>query len=253
MRGWEMTGRLMDVSDLSIAVAEEEMSTGHRSVLIVDDDPSLRALVRAFLIQEGYVVSEAADGPAMRAILAHQPVDIIVLDVMMPGEDGLSLTGWVREGGTTPVMILTARGLADDRIAGLTAGADDYLSKPFEPQELLLRIQAILRRTVRAGGGPRRISLGPHAFDLERGELLLGESPVRLTEGEAKLLRRLAAAPHTPVDRLDLALEATEGAEAAGRAVDVQVTRLRRKLEADPRNPRYLQTVRGVGYMLAPD
>jgi two-component system phosphate regulon response regulator OmpR len=223
-----------------------------RHLLVVDDDDRIRELLKEYLARAGFRVTTAGDAAAARRLMGMLDFDLLVVDVMMPGEDGLSLTGWVRKGGATPVLILTARGLAGDRIAGLSAGADDYLSKPFEPQELLLRIEAILRRAGRADG-PRRISLGAHAFDLERGELLLAGSPVRLTEGEAKLLKRLAAAPHTPVDRLDLALDAGDSAEASGRAVDVQVTRLRRKLEADPRNPRYLQTVRGVGYMLAPD
>jgi two-component system phosphate regulon response regulator OmpR len=223
-----------------------------RHLLVVDDDDRIRELLKEYLARAGFRVTAAGDAASARRLMSLLDFDLLVVDVMMPGEDGLSLTGWVRRAGSTPVLILTARGLADDRIAGLSAGADDYLSKPFEPQELLLRIEAILRRAGR-GDGPRHISLGAHAFDLDRGELLLAGAPVRLTEGEAKLLRRLAAAPHTAVDRLDLALDAAEGGEASGRAVDVQVTRLRRKLEADPRNPRYLQTVRGVGYMLAPD
>jgi two-component system phosphate regulon response regulator OmpR len=148
------------------------------------------------------------------------------------------------------MLILTARGLPDDRIEGLTLGADDYLAKPFEPQELVLRIEAILRR---AGGRPAaggRIRLGHCSFDPGRGELWRGDAPVRLTEGEAQLLRQLASAANAPVDRFELA---RQSAEAAGRAVDIQVTRLRRKIEDDPKNPRYLQTVRGIGYMLAPD
>ena len=231
-------------------MSEAALVPGRHLLVVVDD--RIRELLKEFLARAGFRVTTAADAAAARRLMATLDFDLLIVDVMMPGEDGLSLTAWVRGFGAAPVLILTARGLADDRIAGLTAGADDYLSKPFEPQELLLRIHAILRRTARAGAA-RRISLGPHAFDIDRGELLLGEAPVRLTEGETKLLRRLAAAPHTPVDRLELALDGVEGADASGRAVDVQVTRLRRKLEADPRNPRYLQTVRGVGYMLAPD
>jgi len=226
------------------------MNGGH--LLVVDDDDRIRDLLKQYLTRAGFRVTTAADAASARRLLGMMAFDLVVVDVMMPGEDGLSLTAWMRGSGPTPVLILTARGEPDERIAGLTAGADDYLSKPFEPQELLLRIAAILRRSGR-NGTVRRISLGRHAFDLERGELLLGDSPVHLTEGETRLLKRLAAAPHTPVDRLDLALDAADGADASGRAVDVQVTRLRRKLESDPRNPRYLQTVRGVGYMLAPD
>jgi two-component system phosphate regulon response regulator OmpR len=145
--------------------------------------------------------------------------------------------------------MLTARDASSDRIEGLTIGADDYLAKPFEPRELVLRIEAILRRT-EALAPARRLKLGAFEFDMARGELLKDGEPVRLTEAEAKLLRRLAANPHAPVDRFDLI---QDDADPTGRAVDVQVTRLRRKIEADPRSPRYLQTVRGVGYLLAPD
>jgi two-component system phosphate regulon response regulator OmpR len=178
-----------------------------------------------------------------------------VVDVMMPGEDGLSFARWLRAlpgpMGRIPVLILTARGLADDRIEGLRAGADDYLAKPFEPRELALRIEAILRRAQGRPVGPAGpVLLGEFAFDTARGELAKGAEPVRLTEAETRLLRQLAAAPHAALDRLTLA---GENAESAGRAVDIQVTRLRRKIEADPANPRYLQTVRGVGYMLTPD
>ena len=148
------------------------------------------------------------------------------------------------------MLILTARGLPDDRIEGLKGGADDYLAKPFEPQELVLRIEAILRRVAAAPAETRRIQLGRCCFDIARGELTENDAPVRLTEAEIRLLRQLALAAHAPVDRLDLI---GETADAGGRAIDIQVTRLRRKIEADPANPRYLRTVRGVGYMLTPD
>jgi two-component system phosphate regulon response regulator OmpR len=181
-------------------------------------------------------------------------VDLLVLDVMMPKESGFELTAWLRaqpgRKGRTPILILTARGEPGERIEGLSLGVDDYLPKPFEPQELVLRIGAILRRAGVQTDGPRRLMLGRCAFDLDRGELLRDDVPVRLTEAEANLLRRLGREPHAPVERWRLM--ASSG-DAAGRAVDIQVTRLRRKIEADPKNPRYLQTVRGVGYMLAPD
>jgi two-component system phosphate regulon response regulator OmpR len=173
---------------------------------------------------------------------------------MMPGETGFDLTRWLRAQpgwkGRTPILLLTARGLAEDRIEGLTLGADDYLAKPFEPQELTLRIEAILRRIGERPGTPTRLSLGRCLFDMERGELTCDEVLVRLTEAEAQLLKILGQSANAPVDRLALARGEGEG---AGRAVDIQVTRLRRKIEADPKVPRYLQTVRGVGYMLAPD
>lgn len=220
-----------------------------RHLLVVDDDDRIRELLKEFLARAGFRVTVAADAAAARRMLGMLDFDLVVMDVMMPGEDGLSLTRSIRETKETPILILTALGVTDDRIAGLSAGADDYLAKPFEPQELLLRIEAVLRRTAPRHAGPKRIVLGDHVFDLERGELTRDDRSVRLTEGEAKLLKRLAAAPYTPVERIELALDD----ETTGRGVDVQVTRLRRKIEADPRNPRYLQTVRGVGYMLAPD
>jgi two-component system phosphate regulon response regulator OmpR len=206
-------------------------------------------------------VTGASDAAGARRMLQALDFDLMILDVMMPGEDGLSLTRAIRSDpgakAQTPILMLTARGMADERIEGLASGVDDYLPKPFDPQELLLRIEAILRRT----GGRRerasqRLALGHCIFDLGRGELLTGDQPVRLTEAEAYLLRRLAESPNVAIDRLELAKGAgpipdVEG--GAGRAVDIHVTRLRRKIEADPKNPRYIQTVRGVGYMLAPD
>ncbi len=226
-----------------------------RHLLVVDDDDRIRNLLKEYLARAGFRVTAAADAAAARRVLAVIDFDLMILDVMMPGEDGISLTRWLRaEFGAkaqTPILMLTARGLADERIEGLAVGVDDYMAKPFEPQELLLRIGAILRRAMATRPAPAaRLSLGECAFDAGRGELTRQSEPVRLTEGEAKLLRRLAERPHHPVDRLELAREAGEG---GGRAVDVHVTRLRRKIELDPRNPRYLQTVRGVGYMLAPD
>jgi len=228
--------------------------TSARHLLVVDDDDRIRDLLREFLARAGFRVTAAPDAARARKLMADMTFDLAVFDVMMPGEDGLSLTRWVREREDTPVLMLTAKGEADARIGGLSAGADDYLAKPFEPQELLLRIEAILRRTQGRGVDRGRVSLGAFAFDLDRGELFEGDIPVRLTEGEAKLLKRLAQSRDKPIDRFDLATEISDAAvDASARAIDVQVTRLRRKIEADPKNPRYLQTVRGVGYMLAPD
>jgi len=220
-----------------------------RHLLIVDDDDRLRDLIKQYLVRAGFRVTVAPDAEAARRMLANLAFDLLVLDVMMPGEDGFSLTRWVRTRSATPILILTARGLSGDRIEGLSIGADDYLGKPFEPQELLLRIEAILRRAG-ARAEVQRLSLGAYAFDLGRSELLDGDTPVRLTEGETRLLTRLAQSANMPIDRIELSDETGEG---MGRAVDVQVTRLRRKIEPDPQNPRYLRTVRGVGYMLAPD
>jgi two-component system phosphate regulon response regulator OmpR len=225
-----------------------------RHLLVIDDDDRIRGLIKEYLSRAGFRVSTAADAASARKLVEQLAFDLLVLDVMMPGEDGFAFARWLRgrpgETGRTPVLILTARGLPDDRIAGLALGADDYLGKPFEPQELVLRIEAILRRAGPKPGAGGRIQLGRCSFDLARGELWRDDAPVRLTEGEAQLLRQLAGAANAPVDRFALA---RENAEAAGRAVDIQVTRLRRKIEDDPKNPRYLQTVRGVGYMLAPD
>jgi len=221
-----------------------------RHLLVVDDDDRLRALLKEFLSRAGFRVTAAADAAAARRLLGALDFDMAVLDVMMPGEDGFSLARGIREAGALPILMLTARGLPEDRIEGLKLGADDYLAKPFEPQELLLRIEAVLRRAGPKAETPRYVSLGQCTFDLERAELSRGDTPVRLTEAEAELLKTLALNANVAIDRYDLA---SDGAEAGGRAVDVQVTRLRRKIEADPKTPRYLQTVRGVGYLLAPD
>ena len=224
-----------------------------RHLLVVDDDDRIRELLKEFLTREGYRVTGAAHAAAARRLMELIDFDLIVLDVMMPGESGLEFTSWVRgkaELSKTPVLLLTARGDPDDRIEGLSRGADDYMSKPFEPRELALRIDAILRRTGGKPMTPREIKLGPATFDMERLELSRDGKPMRLTEAEAQLLKTLAIHAHSPVERIALA---SDTADITGRAVDVQVTRLRRKLEADPKNPRYLQTVRGIGYMLAPD
>jgi two-component system phosphate regulon response regulator OmpR len=225
-----------------------------RHLLVVDDDDRIRDLLKEYLARAGFRVTAAADAASARRLMELLDFDLVVLDVMMPGEDGVAFTRALRnksgEAGTTPVLMLTARGESGDRIAGLAAGADDYLPKPFEPQELLLRIESILRRTGNRPGLAKTLVMGDCTFDAERGELKRDGEAVRLTEAEVALLRQLAAAAHVPVDRLELA---RESADATGRAVDVQVTRLRRKIEPDPRNPRYLQTVRGIGYRLAPD
>ena len=230
------------------------MSHPDRHLLVVDDDDRIRDLLREFLVRAGFCVTGAADAAAAWRLIETLDFDLMVLDVMMPGEDGLSLARRLRartdQPGRTPVLMLTARGEASDRIEGLVAGVDDYLAKPFEPRELLLRIEAILRRAGPRDIGPSSLSLGDCAFDIERGELTRDGAPIRLTEAEVELMRRLARSANAPVDRLELARDT---ADVTGRAVDVQVTRLRRKIESDPKNPRYLQTVRGVGYRLAPD
>jgi two-component system phosphate regulon response regulator OmpR len=230
-------------------------------LLIVDDDERIRGLLQKFLMRHGFMTSIARDAAHARRLLAGLAFDMIVLDVMMPGEDGLSLCRDIRERHATPILLLTAKGDAENRIEGLEAGADDYLSKPFEPKELLLRINAVLRRVPKPSDDsdvPQVLHLGPIRYDLERGEMWQGANPVRLTATEAALMRIFAAQPNQPISRTALVglLNRDKGGGAdpmQDRAVDVQITRLRRKLETNPKQPRYLQTVRGAGYMLSPD
>jgi two-component system, OmpR family, phosphate regulon response regulator OmpR len=224
-------------------------------LLIVDDDERIRVLLQKFLIRNGFLVSAARDAAHARRLLNGLEFDLIVLDVMMPGEDGISLTRDLRARLATPILLLTAKGETDNRIEGLEAGADDYLAKPFEPKELLLRINAILRRVPQARGevGPKVLHLGAVRYDVDRGELWKGADLVRLTATEAALMRIFAAQPGEPVSRDKLVGDLGRDDGSQERAVDVQITRLRRKIEADPRQPRYLQTIRGAGYMLAPD
>ena len=222
-------------------------------ILVVDDDTRLRELLRRYLSESGFLVSAAKDAAEARRLLSGLDFDLLVLDVMMPGEDGLSLTESLRETNPVPILLLTARGEVDDRIAGLERGADDYLSKPFEPRELLLRISTILRRAALPGAGPvaDRIVFGDCVFDLRHGELTRAGAPIHLTDAETALLRALAIRAGGAVSREELLQEGTiDGSE---RTIDVQVTRLRRKIEANPRAPRYLQTVRGAGYRLRVD
>ena len=231
-------------------------------LLIVDDDARIRTLLQKFLIRQGFLCTAARDAAHARRLLEGLAFDLIVLDVMMPGEDGFSLTRHIRSRGATPVLLLTARGEAEDRITGLEAGADDYLPKPFEPRELALRINAILRRAPQPSATavlPQVLILGALRYDLERSELRRGDVPVRLTQTEATLMRYFCERPGEVVRREALVDHLTRdralhgGAVGQERAVDVQITRLRRKIERDPKTPRYLQTVRGAGYMLMTD
>ena len=233
------------------------MSDGDAHLLIVDDDERIRVLLQKFLIRNGFLVSVARDAAHARRILSGLDFDLLVLDVMMPGEDGVSLTRHIRESRATPILLLTAKSETDDRIAGLEAGADDYLAKPFEPKELLLRINAILRRmpgTQAEAMKPKLLNLGPIRYDIEKGEMWRGEDPVRLTATESQLMRLFARAPGEALSRSQLVEDlGRDRSQSQERAVDVQITRLRRKIEDDPKQPRYLQTVRGAGYMLSPD
>ncbi|BDX00104.1 response regulator [Maricaulis maris] len=218
-------------------------------ILVVDDDDRIRNLLKRFLQERGFRVSTAPNADKALSTLNSLAFDLLVLDVMMPGMDGFELTEAVRKRGETPILLLTARGDAEDRIKGLSLGADDYLPKPFEPEELVLRINAILRRAKPVQAAIQRVSFGPWSFDIARESLTNDGAPVRLTGGEAALLGALAASAGQTVSRLTLS-ERTGGGE---RAVDVQVTRLRRKLESDPKEPMHLQTVRGEGYRLLAD
>lgn len=226
-------------------------------LLVVDDDERIRSLLRKFLMRHGFLVSTARDAAHARRVLAGLEFDLIVLDVMMPGEDGMELTRSLRETLQTPILLLTAKGETDNRIEGLEAGADDYLPKPFEPKELLLRINAILRRmpdTSAADAAPKVLSLGVIRYDMERGEMWQGDELVRLTATEVHLMKIFSAQPGIALSRAKLVEElGRDRGQAQERAVDVQITRLRRKIESDPKQPQYLQTVRGAGYMLAPD
>ncbi|MGI3210706.1 response regulator [Roseovarius tibetensis] len=233
------------------------MSEPAPHLLIVDDDERIRDLLRKFLIRHGFLVSVARDAGHARRLLGGLAFDLIVMDVMMPGESGVDLTRAIRDTHDTPILLLTARGETTERIEGLEAGADDYLPKPFEPKELLLRINAILRRVPEPApdeAEPKIVQMGPVRYDIERAELSHGGVPIRLTATEVQLMRIFAENMREVVSRARLVADlGRDGGHAQERAVDVQITRLRRKIEADPKQPRYLQTVRGEGYMLAPD
>jgi two-component system phosphate regulon response regulator OmpR len=224
-------------------------------ILVVDDDARLRALLQRFLTEQGFRVSTAENAATARAALADMAFDLLVLDVMMPGESGLELTAALRaEGQEVPILMLTARGAPDDRIAGLEQGVDDYLAKPFDPRELALRIRTILRRATPAPTAPQSLApmqIGNRWFDIERAELRGPDGIIRLTGGEAALMQALARRAGEILSREDIG-EALGTPDAGERAIDVQVTRLRRKVEPDPREPRFIQTIRHRGYVLRP-
>ena len=224
-------------------------------ILVVDDDARLRALLQRFLTEQGFRVSTAENAATARAALADLAFDLLVLDVMMPGESGLELTAALRaEGQEVPILMLTARGAPDDRIAGLEQGVDDYLAKPFDPRELALRIRTILRRATPAPTAPQSLApmqIGNRWFDIERAELRGPDGIIRLTGGEAALMQALARRAGEILSREDIG-EALGTPDAGERAIDVQVTRLRRKVEPDPREPRFIQTIRHRGYVLRP-
>ncbi len=227
-------------------------------VLVVDDDERLRRLLARYLSENGFRVTAAENAAEARARLAFLEPDVLVLDISMPGESGLELTESLRHDRDIPVMLLTARGAPEDRIAGFEAGADDYLPKPFDPRELVLRIRALLRRsaplpqqtTGTTNNGP--LKLGTASFDPVRNELTGPDGVIRLTAGEIGLLSALARRPNEIMSREEIS-EFLGMGEQGERAIDVQVTRLRRKIETDQREPRFLLTLRGKGYMLRPD
>ncbi|WPB84867.1 response regulator [Sediminicoccus rosea] len=232
------------------------MAETSADILVVDDDARLRALLQRFLTEQGHRVAVAGDATEARAAIEAMAFDLLVLDVMMPGETGLQLAEHLRrEGHETPILMLTARGAPDDRVAGFEHGADDYLAKPFDPRELALRIRTILRRAAPRAApaalpeGP--MQLGQRWFDAERCELRGPDGTQRLTGGEAALLTALARRAGEVLSREEIAV-ALGTPDAGERSVDVQVTRLRRKIEVDPREPRFLHTIRHKGYVLRP-
>ena len=228
---------------------QSEFSEPH--ILVVDDDRRIRQLLQRFLIENGFRVTAAEDTAKARSFLEGLAFDLLILDIMMPGETGLEFTEYLRQNSDVPILLLTARGEPQDRIEGLELGADDYLGKPFEPKELLLRIKSILRRThVDLLEQPSELRLGQCRFNLTRGELTREGKQVKLTSGENALLKLLGQNPGETFSRLDLCERLGIPQE---RSIDVQITRLRRKIEQDPKMPIYLQTVRGVGYVLMPD
>jgi two-component system, OmpR family, phosphate regulon response regulator OmpR len=220
-------------------------------LLVVDDDARLRELLRRYLTDQGFRVTTAGDAAEARAKIASLAFDLLVLDVMMPGENGLDLTQSLRRESRIPILLLTAMADSGDRINGLERGADDYLAKPFEPRELVLRVRNILLRVPKAPVAAADIRFGTYRLEIARGTLYRGGDPVHLTQAEAALLLALARRPGEAVSREALSEEAQFSGNV--RTVDVQVTRLRRKIEHDPKFPRYLQTVRGTGYVLKPD
>jgi two-component system phosphate regulon response regulator OmpR len=220
-------------------------------ILIVDDDDRIRELLKRYLAKGGARVSAAADAEAARRLLASFEFDVLILDVTMPREDGFSLATSIRKTSHVPIILLTALGNHEDKVKGFSLGVDDYVPKPFEPEELAMRINAILRRAYNRRARPlEAAAFGPYAFNLQRGELTKDGATIKLTESETSLLKVLALKSGDPISREELARKTGAGLE---RSVDVQVTRLRRKIETDPRAPVYLQTVRGVGYRLALD
>ena len=234
--------------------ADQSLPDNAQHLLVIDDDSRIRNLLQKFLSNNGYRVTTAQNAAEARNTLAGLSFDLLILDVMMPGENGMELASDLRQtsgpNGQVPILMLTARAETESRIQGLEIGVDDYLAKPFEPRELLLRIRNILKRhNMQATAPADEVSFGPFRFKLERQELICGDDVIRLTDRERDLLYLFASQPGATVTRLALAGEDGTGE----RTVDVQINRLRRKIEPDPSNPIYLQTIRGIGYRLLTD
>lgn len=234
--------------------------TAQYKILVVDDDARLRGLLQRYLEEQGYLVKSVGDAVQMDRALGREIYSIMVLDLMMPGEDGLSICKRLRGAGNTlPIIMLTAKGDENDRIAGLETGADDYLAKPFNPRELVARIRAVMRRQVKElPGAPSQdeefVNFGPYVLDLSTRSLTKDGNSVSLTTGEFAVMKALVQHPREPLTR-DKLMNLARGREwsAMERSIDVQVSRLRRLLEDDPQSPRYIQTVWGVGYVFVPD
>jgi two-component system phosphate regulon response regulator OmpR len=231
-------------------MAADTSGEAARHLLVVDDDNRLRRLLQRYLTEHGYHVTTAADADEAKASLRNFAFDLMVLDVMLPGQNGISLTSELRQDADLPILLLTALGESDDRVNGLSAGADDYLVKPFDPRELLLRIATILRRSAPPAPSQGPLHFGPFTLDREAGVLRRGDERIHLTDAEASLLQVLAEQPGVPVSRSDLGRRSR--VTGSDRAIDTQIARLRRKLEPDPRRPRNLLTKRGEGYVLKP-
>ena len=229
---------------------DQALPDNAQHLLVIDDDSRIRNLLQRFLSKNGYRVSTAQNAQEARNTIAGLSFDLLILDVMMPGESGMDLAADLRLTNQVPILMLTARAESESRIQGLEIGVDDYLSKPFEPRELLLRIRNVLKRhNLQVSAPIDEVTFGPFRFKLERQELTCGEDIIRLTDRERELLCLFAAQPGATVTRMALAGEDGTGE----RTVDVQINRLRRKIEPDPSNPIYLQTIRGIGYRLLTD
>ena len=218
------------------------------NLLVVDDDERIRNLLSQYLVKEGFIVSTASGAEQARKKIQLIEFDLIILDIMMPGDDGLTLTKEIRDNSDIPIILLTAKSGTDSKIEGLEIGADDYLTKPFNPKELLLRVLSILKRSKNEENIDNEIFFGDYTLNIEKRELTKAKDRVYLTDREMNLLIALAKSPGQPLNREKLA-----GIDEPGRSVDVGINRLRRKIEKDPRMPLWLQTVRGEGYILRPD